>query len=88
MKRIYKYNLLVSDSQMVSLPLDSEILSVQMQGDSLMMWCLVDTNKASEQIIINIFGTGNPIDNDFKGLFIDTFQMNGGSLVFHVFKQI
>jgi len=49
------------------------------------MWALVDETKTAMEIrSIVIVGTGNPVPE--LGAFIDTFQMQDGSLVFHVFE--
>ena len=89
MKTIYKYNLRISDSQYIDLPINSEILSVKNQGDNLCLWALVDTDEDSNTTYeIEIFGTGNEIyDNTTFREFIDTCVMPNG-LVLHLFKRI
>lgn len=89
MKTIYKYPLEVTDTQFVELPLGAEILTVQMQGNQLCLWALVnpspDVFKKNRRI--EIVGTGNPVPaGDLK--YISTFQMLGGGLIFHVFENV
>jgi len=87
-RKIYKYALEVNESQVLMIPDEAEILSVQMQDGSPKLWALLDTAAAglSERKIL-IFGTGNIIpEGNFK--FISTFQMREGRLVFHVFEKI
>lgn len=89
MKTIYKYSLKVTDEQVVKLPQQSQILSVQQQGTGLQLWAMVDSDAPVEDVTIEIFGTGNPIPNIPVGVrreFISTVQMN--SFVWHVFKQV
>ena len=83
--RVFKYPLQVVDAQGLWLPIGAEILSVQMQGDQLQLWALVDerlTETFHTEIVI--VGTGHPVPEVKK--FLGTFQMLGGSLVFHAFE--
>ena len=84
--RVFKYPLAMVDTQTVRMPYGATILSAQIQGSSgLQMWALVDETKTAMEIrSIVIVGTGNPVPE--LGAFIDTFQMQDGSLVFHVFE--
>ncbi len=85
-KTIYKYPLVVTDFQTVSLPVDAEILTVQTQGGNPCMWALVDpTQTEKEGRNIAIFGTGHPVNCDVIR-YISTFQLYDGELVFHVFE--
>lgn len=88
MKTIYKYNLEITDRQIVKMPYNSEIISVKNQGNSLCLWAMVETNNEVRPTYeIEIFGTGNPIEKDVFREFIDTCVMPNG-LVWHVFKRI
>ncbi len=68
------------------MPVGAKILDVQMQGDKLQLWALCDNEMPNEIRKIAIYGTGNSTPNDC-GEYIATFQMDGGSLVFHVFEK-
>jgi hypothetical protein len=88
MKKIYKYSLALTDTQFVELPLGAEILTVQMQGDRLCLWAMINTlpEAIKKNRRIEIIGTGNPVPTgDLK--YISTFQMMGGGLIFHVFEN-
>jgi hypothetical protein len=89
-KTIYKYQLLVADFQGVLLPIGSEILTIQTQGETVCMWALVNPNETQKEIRnIEIFGTGHSIYYDI-GIdlkYISTFQIHGGQLVFHAFER-
>jgi hypothetical protein len=88
MKKIYKYSLALTDTQFVELPLGAEILTVQMQGDRLCLWAMVNTlpEAIKKNRRIEIIGTGNPVPTgDLK--YISTFQMMDGGLIFHVFEN-
>lgn len=42
---VYKYELEITDEQTIRLPLNAELLTVQMQGDKCCLWALVDPRK-------------------------------------------
>ena len=88
-KTIYKYELLVKDTQLVSLPKGAKILTIQTQGPFPQLWAMVDTEEDTEEVLIETFGTGHPIKDlplGVKRTYIGTYQLSGGSLIFHVFK--
>lgn len=86
MKAIWKFPIELEDVQTVPLPYESEILCVQMQGDQPCLWALVDPSQKPVGREIRIFGTGhNVLHSITSDHYIGTFQMRGGSLVFHVF---
>lgn len=87
MKTIWKYQLDVTDEQLVPMKQGSQILAVQVQVGIPCIWALVDTSKPSEDRMFCIYGTGHPIEDE-PGQFIGTFQLHGGSLSFHLFEVI
>ena len=84
--KIFKYLLAVTDVQCIEMPMGSEILTVQMQGDVACLWALVNPENPMHKKTILICGTGHQLDAH-PGYYIGTFQVHGGSLVFHVFEQ-
>lgn len=84
MKRIFKYEIPVSDDFKLSLPKGSEILSVQMQKSIPCLWALIDEANERENRYFKLYGTGMAIDDNLK--YIGTFQMLNGGLVFHLFE--
>lgn len=82
--RIWKYTLSLTDTQTINMPHGAHLLAVQMQHGTPQLWALCDENSIYEPRNIAIYGTGNPIPNE-PGKYIDTFQMDVGALVFHVF---
>lgn len=83
--RIWKWQLDVTDEQVVQMPAGAKLLDVQMQGGACCLWALCDENAPKEQRRIAIYGTGNLMPDE-PGEHIATFQMHGGSLVFHAFE--
>jgi hypothetical protein len=88
MRTIYKYELVVTDDQFIHPPVGAEFVSCQEQGGTACLWALVDPEKPPAQRHIRIHGTGHPMPHYTKDshAFLGTFQLNGGSLVFHVFE--
>lgn len=89
MRTIWKLELEAKGEQIKWLPWGAEILCVQMQKEKPCLWALVeDTNDLKERTIL-IYGTGKPISESYFALkYIDTFQMIGGDLVWHVFEKV
>lgn len=67
------------------MPQCADILTAQMQGRQLCLWALVQPENKMETRTFSIFGTGHPIDD--VGRYIATFQIEGGTLIFHVFEH-
>jgi len=86
MKTIYKYPVEINDDIRVSMPIDSEILCVQIQYDTPCIWALVDTNKNDTFRNFRWYGTGHNV-KDNPGKYIGTVQMMEGKLVFHLFEE-
>ena len=83
MKTIWKFPLQVTDEQSVMMPAGSQPLTVQIQGEQVCLWALVNPDAEKEDRTVQIFGTGHPVK--VAGDYISTFQMRGGALVFHAF---
>ncbi|MNQ84484.1 hypothetical protein D3C85_996140 [compost metagenome] len=89
-KRIYKYEIHRAGTQVSRLPYDAEILSVGAQGNSLVLWALVDPlEQLTEDRVLTVLGTGHSAFEPL-GLFIGTVQFTEPGpcqgLVFHVFE--
>jgi hypothetical protein len=55
-----------------------------MQGGVPCLWSVVDPESGRVQVCVRIFGTGHEgVTGDMD--YVGTFQIDGGSLVFHVF---
>lgn len=86
-KVIWKYEIEPTDVQQIELPIGAEILCVQTQFDKPCIWALVDPKQELEPIGVFTYGTGHPIPTEpYKHKYIGTYQLEGGSLVFHVFS--
>lgn len=88
MKKIYKYPLEIEDEQNVLLPTGAKILTVQSILDKPYLYALVNPTAPNNMAVtIRTFGTGHPISDSGYLEYIGTFQIYGGHLVFHVFRQ-
>ena len=84
---IWKYELKTTDEQSLDLPIGGKILTVQVQYEIPCIWVLVDPREKKEKRHIKIFGTGHPIEGG-NMRYIGTYQLQKGSLVFHVVESI
>jgi len=83
MKIIWKYRLVAVSEQEIEMPLNSEILSMQSQGDGLYIWVLVNSDEPAAVRKVLMILTGKPVATIFNHRFIGTVQFDG--LVFHFF---
>lgn len=85
-KTIWKYAIEPSDNFRVDLPAGAEFLSVQSQFETPQMWWLVDPTAPKAARRFAVHGTGHTI----RGVktYLGTFQMNEGTLVFHLFEVV
>lgn len=83
MKTIWKYT--ITPDTFISIPEGARLLSVQTQDNQPQLWALVDPSKPKMGRAFRAIPTG--LDFEDEGLtYIDTFQINGGTLVFHLFE--
>lgn len=85
MKTIWKFPLEVTNEQTVQIPDGAQLLSVQAQGETPCLWALVDPSAETKPCVIQTYGTGHPIRE--AGVYLNTYQMHGGTLIFHVFVK-
>lgn len=90
MKSIWKYELKITDEQNVSMKEGAEILSVDVQRETICLWAIVNPSAKAVDRTFRVFGTGHPIHDTMleSSLFLGTVQLRGGSLVFHVFEDL
>lgn len=83
---IWKYPLEITDRQNVMMPEGAQILTAHMQGETLCLWALVNSQAPKQRRDIEIIGTGNPAQ-EANRKYIATTQMSGGALIWHVFER-
>lgn len=87
MKSIWKFPLKAEGKQSIVIPEGAVLLDVQTQHQIPCLWALVDPEAEQETRLVITHGTGHPVGED-TGAYIGTYQINGGSLVFHVFEHV
>lgn len=70
----------------ISMPAGAIPLCVQTQLGAPELWARVDPERPMAVHHFRIAGTGHPLGSNV-GEHIDSFQLNGGALVFHVFAE-
>lgn len=87
-RTVWKFGFTPTDNVEVSMPKRAQILSVQMQGNTPQIWALVDPKSDYEKRSFVMVGTGHEhkVGHYGKCIYIGTFQMSGGTLVFHLFE--
>lgn len=83
--KVYKYLLLISDNRTIHMPVDAKILCVQVQQGIPCIWALVNPEQDTRPFEFISVGTGNPTTLNGNEKHIGTYQLEEGSLVFHVF---
>lgn len=88
MRTIWKYRVPAEDYFKLSLPIGAMPLTVQVQRGEPQMWVLLEESETIYvDRVFRVAGTGHPISEELHHLqYIDTFQLAGGNLVFHVFE--
>lgn len=88
MNKIFKYPVRIQDEFSIEMPCGSSILSVQIQNGAPQLWALVEVGAPLVRRKLAIRGTGHDAtfrDEQRTARYVDTFQMQGGSLVWHLF---
>ena len=86
-KSIWKFQLETVDEQSLLMPKGANILTVQTQNEIPCLWALVDPEGNKEERIIEIFGAGNPVNDEIDRRYIGTYQSMRGSFIGHVFER-
>ena len=87
MRTIWKYRLEISGEQTLQMPRGAQILSVQAQGGTIVLYALVDPAKAKEDRAVNVVGTGFDITDRISAdkRYLGTVPTDGGKFMWHVF---
>jgi hypothetical protein len=85
MKAVWKFTI-QGPRQTIEMPAGAKILSLQTQHNEPQIWALVDTHAPKESRTFRAVPTGADFIDD-EMTYIGTFQINNGSLVFHIFEE-
>lgn len=83
MKQIWKYEITPDCSY--EIPINGEILTVQLQHNIPVIWVLVNPEHDRELRHFMIFGTGHDIPDTMME-YVGTCQLENGFLIFHIFE--
>lgn len=86
MKVIHKYKINAPYIQTIQMPVDAEILDIQIQEheQAICIWAIVDTTNHFEGVTFKMYGTGDAINDEGDEVYLSTVQdLNA---VWHVFK--
>lgn len=88
MRRIYKYPVRPGAFEL-EMPMNAQPLRCMVQGvgGQPQLWALVDPSESTERRRFVVYGTGHdiPEENIRHLTFVDTFMLENGDLVFHLF---
>lgn len=88
MKHILKYPVRIEDEFAIEMPSGSTLLSVQIQNGVPQLWALVEVGAPMARRKLAIRGTGHDLTfsaEAWPAKYVGTFQMQGGSLAWHLF---
>lgn len=86
LKKIYKYNMDIKYSCVLEIPVDGQILSVDMHAGMINFWILVDPLLDKEIRTFEVYRTGDEIFNsEFKD-YIFTVKDIEINDVYHIFE--
>ena len=88
-KQIWKFAIDPNET-LVEIPKDAEILTIQTQNETPYIWALVNPENARELRFFEVYADGQDIhcDMGIERKYLNTFQLHGGSLVFHLFERV
>ena len=89
MYKVFKYLLELADEQIIALPEDAEPLKVMVQNNVPYLWVRLKTTGDCPTVPWTFIthGTGHPIYNSEDLMYIDSYMIENGALVFHVFTR-
>jgi hypothetical protein len=89
---IWKFEAPFENKFTIKMPVGGQILCVQLDEKTNIpcIWALVDSAAEKGERVFELFGTGNPINNDMGVVrkYIGTYQYQRGEFVGHLFERI
>lgn len=87
MRKVFKYELELTDLQFIDTFAGWKPLSVQVQGEAVCLWAEVDDEEPQARYQVFVHGTGHELHPTAE-VFVGTFQLMAGGLIFHVFTEV
>lgn len=85
MWKIHKFKLEIADENILDIPVNAEILDIQMQGNEMYAWVRLNTSQVNEKRVITTLYTGQRVLDDMMK-YISTVQV--GLMVYHFFESL
>lgn len=85
MMTIWKFPVSRPNGIEIYMPKGARVLTAQMQNGTLCLWAVVDDIETPELRKFAIVGTGHQMPA-VPTSYVSTFQVDGGSFVFHLFE--
>lgn len=89
MMSIWKFPLEIDDKSTLEMPRGAKILCLQVQKGRPCIWAIVEVNEPLVTRRFSTYGTGQnvPYPAQLRN-YVGTYQLDAGSLVFHVFEDV
>jgi hypothetical protein len=82
-RAVWKFPIETTYEQVVQMPPDVKLLTVQVQYGKPCLWAEVEEHDHKVNRLIYIHGTGHPFTHD--GIYVGSYHLADGALVFHVY---
>lgn len=86
-KVFWKYPFAVQEILHIKMPLNAQILHLDVQRDIPAIWALVDSDLELETRKFYLYGTGHRVP-DRPQKYVGSFLMYDGQIVFHLFEAL
>lgn len=87
MLTIYKYPFKIEDNFKIAMPKNAKILAVAIKDEIPCIWAMVETYNDLALKEFWLRGTGHNCEEIRNLSYVGSFQILGGSLVFHLFTK-
>lgn len=87
-KTIWKFDIPFQDEFTLQMPMGAELLTIQTQHNFPKIWAIVEPNATVDNRTFRTIGTGHFMPEGKIGIYIGTYQIHQGDLVFHVFEIV
>jgi len=86
MSKIHKQVLALEPSQVIEVPFGAQILTIQAQGEDIVVWYSCNPDRQLQQRAIVLVGTGHDLPDTHTLKYISTVQQ--GEFVWHFYEAV
>lgn len=86
----YKYPIKLQPHPVITIPEGAKLLKTMVQDERLCAWFVVDTTAALVDVYLMIITTGETLDgiNFDAWEYVDSFMLDNGSFVGHLYREV